>query len=103
MSQLYLQGESFQYGHIVEQLKTRDDTELLWRLYVALSSCIVQLTQRPDLHRELIQALFTYGWSLEDKVSAAFTHLLGLLVSANPVFVIPVFQVVIKNFVSTGI
>ena len=60
------------------------------------------LIHRPDLYRELIQSIFMFDWDHGDEIVAAFTHLLSLLVSANPVFLIPTFKLIIKNVASIG-
>jgi hypothetical protein len=39
-------GNSSHYNHIVAQLNKRDDSELIWRLLVALTSSISSVTQR---------------------------------------------------------
>lgn len=33
-------GQSFEYDQIVRQLRTRDDHETLWRIYIALANCV---------------------------------------------------------------
>lgn len=92
-------GDAANYNHIVQQLRVKDDPDLLWKLLIALSSSISLLTSRPDFYRDMIQAIHVYDWTLEPKISAAYSHLLGAIVSSNATFIVPAFQMLVKGFV----
>ena len=89
-------GETHHYNHLLRQLRQRDDPETLWRVYLGLTSCVGSVTQRPDEFSELIQSLFAYDWKLEKRINVALINLLGHLVSANSIFLIPTLQMVLK-------
>lgn len=40
------QGDGLHYQHLVAQLLTRDDAEVLWRLYLGLSECVTVISQQ---------------------------------------------------------
>lgn len=40
------QGDGHHYQHLVAQLLTRDDPEMLWRLYLGLSQCVTIISQQ---------------------------------------------------------
>ena len=39
-------GESYNYNHIIHQLRVRDDQDMVASVYVGLSSCVSQFTTR---------------------------------------------------------
>jgi hypothetical protein len=93
---------SFQYGHILAQLRQRDDPEMLWRVYIILADFVVQIAHSPDVHKDLLQSLFSFDWNAGDNIIAAYVHLMGLLVSANPNFLPPVAKMIVRNLVAAG-
>jgi hypothetical protein len=54
---------------------------------------------RPDMYRDLIQGIFSYDWKGDDKTTLAFVKLLGYIVSSNVTFLVPSFQMLVKNLV----
>jgi hypothetical protein len=82
---------------MVQQLRSRDDPETVWRLYICLSKTANQIVARPDKYRDLIQSLYTYDWTLDRPVTLAFINLIGHIVSSNPIFLIPTLQMLVKN------
>lgn len=91
-------GDSGNYDVIVEQLEKRNDEEVLWKLLVGLCSCVSQLTNRTVKYQQLIQAIFGYNWTCNQKITSAYLNLLGYLVSSNATFLIPCFQFIVKSF-----
>jgi hypothetical protein len=101
------------YNHLVQQLRTRDDAETLWRIYLSLPSRLNLITSRcpllpspsshthfrPEAYRELIQSLYTFDWLAEKKIVVSFMNLVSLFVSSNPIFLIPSLQMLVKNLV----
>lgn len=82
---------------MVQQLRSRDDKDTVWRLYICLSKSANQIVARPDKYRDLIQSLFTFDWTLERQIVLAFINLIGHMVSSNPIFLIPTLQMLVKN------
>jgi hypothetical protein len=39
-------GDSYNYSHIVHQIRARDDQEMVASVFIGLSSCVSQFTQR---------------------------------------------------------
>ena len=39
-------GDANHYNHIISQLFDRDDPEMVWKVYLALGSCVSQFTQK---------------------------------------------------------
>lgn len=67
----------------------------------SFSAFLLRITRtlvRPQMYRELIQSLYTFDWNMEDRVVVAFIHLLGQVVSSNPIFLLPSLQMLVKNF-----
>jgi RNA polymerase I-specific transcription initiation factor RRN3 len=95
---LKIKGNQNHYHHIVSTLVSKQDGEMLWKLYLSLSCNISLLTKSPDSYRELIQSIYSYDWKCETKVSVALLHLLGSMVSSNVTFLIPTFQFIISSF-----
>ena len=87
------------YDQIVSQIKIRDDPEILWKVYVGLSSFVSFFTSKPDVYKDLIQAIYSYDLRLDTKVTVAFVNLLGQIVSSNAIFLAPTFQFLVKLFV----
>lgn len=100
-------GEGHHFAHVVDQLRTRNDPEMLWKIYLGLVSSVSNLTQRPEDYSDLIQSLFSYNWMMETKINIAFMNLINHLISANSVYFIPTLQLVVRSLVivssSTGI
>jgi hypothetical protein len=92
-------GDVHHYKHVVQQLQERDDPETLWRVYLGLSSCLPLLQQRPDCYQDLVRALFSFNWVCEKRVAVAFSSLLGKLVTANAVYLIPALEMIVKAFI----
>ena len=87
------------YDQIVNQIKVRDDPEILWKVYVGLASFVSFFTAKPEIYKDLIQAIYSYDLKLDIKVTVAFVNLLGQMVSSNATFLGPTFQFLIKLFV----
>jgi hypothetical protein len=100
-------GEGHHFAQVVDQLRTRNDPEMLWKIYLGLVSSVSHLTQRPEDYSDLIQSLFLYNWVMETKINIAFMNLINHLISANSVYFIPTIQMVVRSMVvvssSTGV
>ena len=94
---LIVQGNTYYYNHLVQQLRVRDDHETVWRLYICLSKSAYQIVSRPDKYRDLIQSIYTFDWNMNRPIVLAFINLIGHMVSSNPIFLIPTLQVLVKN------
>lgn len=95
------QGNRMAYDTLIHQLRTQDDQETLWRVYIGLSK-IVSIFIRSEDYRELVQALFAFDWKNEEKVSVAFLYLLGQIVSSNVTYLLSAFQFLCKSFVPSA-
>ena len=42
-------GDRYSYDELVRQLRKRDDTETLWRVYVGLSTYVAMMMKRFDI------------------------------------------------------
>jgi len=93
-------GETHHFNHIVEQLKSRSDPDLLWKIFLGLVSSVSFLTQRPEDYSDLIHNLFSYNWMMQKKINVAFMNLINHLISANSVYFIPALQLVVKSLVN---
>ena len=94
---LKLKGNLSHYQHIVSTILNKEDSEMLWRLFLALSTQISVITKKPDSYRELISSIFTYDWK-NIKCDVAFLNLLGGMVTSNVTFLIPTFQFLVTSF-----
>jgi RNA polymerase I-specific transcription initiation factor RRN3 len=90
-------GDKVHYTHLNQQLRTRDDPDLVWKVYLSLTSCVASITQMPEEYTELIQNIFAFDWKMEKKINVAFVNLLSHLISANSIFLIPCLQVIVKT------
>ena len=95
---LKLKGNQNHYQHLVSTLTSKQDSEMLFRLYLSLSCHISLVTKNPDSYRELIQSIYSYDWKSETKVNIALLNLLGSIVSSNVTFLGPTFQFIISSF-----
>ena len=77
----------------------KDDLDLLWKVLVALDSCVSQITSRPDYYRDIINCVLNYDWSLEHKLTLAYVNVMGSIISSNATYVVPAFQSIVKNLI----
>lgn len=63
---------------------------------------VLTAPHRPDAHKNLLQNLLSFDWRAAENVVVAYVHLIGLLVSANPNFLPPVAQMIVRNLVADG-
>ena len=83
-------------------LRTKDDLDMLWKLLTAMSSCVSLITSRPDTYGDLIKSIFSYTWDLEPKITVSYVNLISNIISCNATYLIPSFQMLVKNLVSTS-
>jgi len=93
-----LKGDAMHYDVIVEQLNTRSDEDMLWKILIGLCSCSSQLTSQSETFRDLIKSVLSYNWSSSPRISAAYLNLLVSLVSSNATFLIPCLDFLVKSF-----
>jgi len=93
-------GESFFYDNVVKQLQDRDDQEMVWKVYISLSSCVSMFTAKPEKYRDLIGAIYKYDWKCDRKVSIALVNLLGHMVSSNVTFLVPIFEMLVHGLLA---
>ena len=56
--------------------------------------------KEPEKYKDLINALYNYDWLMEAKINKALIRLLSTFISANSLFLLPTFQMVIKSLVN---
>lgn len=95
---LKLKGNLSHYQHIVSTISKKEDSEMLWRLFLALSMQISVITKKPDSYRDIIAGIFSYDWGCV-KCNIAFLNLLGGMVTSNVTFLIPTFQLLVTSFI----
>ena len=93
-----LRGDSSHYDVIVEQLGTRSDEEMCWKILIGLCSCVSHLTSNADSFRELLSTVLHYNWTGNARISAAYLNLMICLVSSNATFLIPCLDFLVKSF-----
>ena len=74
-------GEAFYYDNVCKQLRDRDDQEVLWKVMIGLSSYVTTFARDADStskYTELIEAILSYDWRCDRKISIAFINLLFL-------------------------
>ena len=95
-------GDTSHYNHIVQQLRVREDREMVGSVFIGLGSCVSLFTQRPDLYRDLIESLFSYDWKGNKRVNVAYASLLGHVVSSNVTFLVSAFRMLVRNLVPSS-
>ena len=95
-------GDTSHYNHIVQQLRVREDREMVGSVFIGLGSCVSIFTQRPDLYRDLIESLFSYDWKGNKRVNVAYASLLGHVVSSNVTFLVSAFRMLVRNLVPSS-
>jgi hypothetical protein len=97
-------GETLYYDNICKQLRERDDQEVLWKVIIGLSSFITTFARDADSsnrYSELIEAILSYDWRCDRKVSIAFVNLIGHMVSTNATHLEACFRVLVSRLVPT--
>mmetsp|Transcript_2582 Transcript_2582/g.2687 ORF Transcript_2582/g.2687 Transcript_2582/m.2687 type:complete len:812 (+) Transcript_2582:179-2614(+) len=92
-------GDGYNYSQVVNQIRMRQDQDMVATVFIGLGSCVSQFTQRPDQYRELIQSIFSYDWTCNHQVTLAYVQLLGHIISSNVTFLVPAFHMLVKNLV----
>lgn len=97
-------GETLYYDNICKQLRERDDQEVLWKVIICLSSFVTTFARDADSsnrYSELIEAILSYDWRCDRKVSIAFVNLLGHMVSTNATHLEACFRVLVSRLAPT--
>ena len=120
-----LKGNPAHFQSLVQQLRARDDQDMIWRVYHGLSSTVAQFALHVDKYRDLITAIFSFGrislcllklyfysffavlpstpsptdWKCFKNVRVAFVNLIVRMVSANATLLVPAWEVLVRGFV----
>lgn len=96
---LKAEGDPYNYNHVVKQLRSKDDPETLCKVYIGLSSCVSQITQKPVVFQEILNAIFHNKWDENTTITSAFIYLVLKIVSANTVFLVPSLKLFVSSFI----
>ena len=97
---LKAKGNPTFYNTLLQQLLARDDQDMLWRVYMGLSTIVTQFTNdKSNRYGDLFHALLSYDWRCSHRVSNALLYLLHHIVSSNVTYIASIFDFLIKSFV----
>jgi hypothetical protein len=66
-------------------------------LYISSESIIIFVLFRYAIFKSLLDAIFSYDWKSEKRVTVALINLIGHIVSSNATFLMTAFQMFVKS------
>lgn len=90
-------GDSAGFNTILKQLSITTDPTALKKWYYVLRQRVSTISQAKDF-QELVTALLKFDHWENSDVTEDFVSLMGDLVSSNSCYVVPCFEVLVKNF-----
>ena len=96
-----VKGEPFFYENICKQLRDRDDQEMVWKVMIGLSSYVTTFARDAERFSDLIEAIYSYDWRCDRKISIAYINLIGHIVSTNATFLEASFRALVQRLAPT--